>query len=140
MEQMRELITGLSRQVFLIASHSRGSGEGSSGNSNHSLSRLAQVEFPKFLGQDVQGWIHKCDQFFEIDNVGEDMKVGIASIHLSERALQWHQSFMKSRPGGNWPLWADYKGAILSRFGAKPYDDPLAKLMKLRQVGTVEQY
>jgi len=47
---------------------------------------------------------------------------------------------MKSRPGREWPSWADYKGAILSRFGAKPYDDPLPELMKLRQVGIVEQY
>jgi len=112
MEQMRELITGLSRQVFHIASNSGGSEEGSSGNPNHSLLRLARVEFPKFLGEDVQGWIYKCDQFFEIDNVDEDVKVRIASIHLSERALQWHQSFMKSRSGREWPLWAEYKGVI----------------------------
>ena len=26
------------------------------------------------------------------------------------------------------------------RFGARPFDDPLAELMKLRQMGTVEQY
>ena len=60
----------------------------------------------------MQGWIYKCDQFFEIDNVDEDVKVRIASIHLSERALQWHQSFMKSRSGREWPLWAEYKGVI----------------------------
>jgi len=26
------------------------------------------------------------------------------------------------------------------RFGARPFDDPLVELMKLRQMGTVEQY
>jgi len=78
--------------------------------------------------------------FFEVGNIGEDMKVRVASIHLSDKALQWHQSFMKSRSGGEWPLWAEYKVAILSRFGAKPLDDPLDELMKLRQTGSVEQY
>ena len=35
---------------------------------------------------------------------------------------------------------AKYKSTITIRFGAKLFDDPLAKLMKLRQMGTVEQY
>ena len=33
---------------------------------------------------------------------------------------------------GGWPRWEDYKMAITSRFGAKPFDDPLAELMKLK--------
>jgi len=98
------------------------------------------VEFPKFWGEDVQGWIYKCEQFFEVDNVEEGMKVRIASIHLSEKALQWHQSFMRSRGGELWPQWGEYRVAILSRFGSKPFDDPLAELMKLRQTDSVEVY
>jgi len=43
------------------------------------------------------------------------MKVKVASIHLSGKALLWHQSFMKSRVGEGWLLWADYKSTILSR-------------------------
>lgn len=38
------------------------------------------------------------------------------------------------------PSWKDYKQAISGRFNKQPFDDPLAELMKLRQVGTVEQY
>ena len=93
------------------------SGEGSSGNSNHPLSRLSQVEFSMFWGEDVQGWIYKCEQFFEVDSIGEDVKVRVASIYLSDEALQWHQSFMKSRIGDGWPLWTEYKvvvGAVAS--------------------------
>jgi len=37
-------------------------------------------------------------------------------------------------------MWEEDKTAIASRFGAKPFDDPLAELMKLRQSETVEQY
>ena len=51
----------------------------------------------------------------------------------------WHQSFIRSR-SGVWPGWNEYKLAISARFGTQPFDDPLAKLMKLRQLGTVEQY
>ena len=51
----------------------------------------------------------------------------------------WHQSFIRSRYGV-WPEWNEYKVAILVRFGTYPFDDPLAELMKLRELGAVEQY
>ena len=52
-EQMRELIIGLSRQMLQIANHAVLFGEVSSGNSNHSLSRITRIEFPKFWGNNV---------------------------------------------------------------------------------------
>jgi len=138
-DQLREMITGLNQQMIQIASHG-GFGEVSSGNSNQPLSRLSRVEFPRFHGEDVVGWIYKCEQFFEIDQTVGSMQVKIASIHLSGKALLWHQSFMKNRGLREWPLWEEYKTAITMRFGAKPYDDPLAELMKIRQLGSVEAY
>ena len=47
--------------------------------------------------------------------------------------------FIKSK-NGIWPGWSEYKVAISTMFGAQPFDDPLADLMKLKQLGTVEQY
>jgi len=47
---------------------------------------------------------------------------------------------MKNKGMGNWPPWEEQRSAITMRFGAKSFDDPLAELMKLRQVGIVEQY
>ena len=117
-----------------------GTGEASSGNSNQSFSRLSRIDFPRFGGEDVLGWIYRCEQFFEVDHTAEDVQVKIASIHLTGKALLWHQSFMKNRVRGDWPLWGEYKTAITTHFGAKPFDDPFSELMKLRQQGTVGQY
>nr|GEU29625.1 hypothetical protein [Tanacetum cinerariifolium] len=36
--------------------------------------RLTKVEFPKFSGDDAKGWIFKCEQFFLIDTIPEDLK------------------------------------------------------------------
>ncbi|GJS22453.1 immune-associated nucleotide-binding protein 9 [Tanacetum coccineum] len=36
--------------------------------------RVTKVEFPKFGGQDVRGWLFKCEQFFKMDNIAEDCK------------------------------------------------------------------
>ena len=68
------------------------------------------------------------------------MKVNIASIHMSNKALLWHQSFMNNRQSEGWPSWEEDKTAILARFCAGPFDDPLAELMKLSQIETIEHY
>jgi len=89
--QLGELITGLSLQVMQLTN--RTPDIGTAGGNN--LSRLSRIDFPKFEGDDVQGWSYKCEQFFELDAITENKKVKIAAIHLSGRALVWHQSFMK---------------------------------------------
>ena len=118
-DQIRELITVLSRQVLQVVSNVRTMGEVSLGNSNHSLSRLSRIELPRFNGEDVQGWIYRCEQFFGIDNTVENLKVKIASIHLYEKALLWHQSFMKNWDEREWPPWEEYKDVVAMQFGSK---------------------
>lgn len=146
-QQFNDLITGLSSQVVQLATHSSGEGSrrsfgGPPNNQegNFTFARFGTVEFPKFAGDDVSGWIYRCEQFFCVDSTNENAKVRIASIHLDGKALMWHQSYMKTLGEGVWPNWNEYKTAIVSRFGQTPYDDPLASLMKLKQDGTVEQY
>jgi len=56
----------------------------------NSLTRLSRVDFPKFEGDDVQGWIYRSEQFFELDAIAENKKITIAAIHLTGRALVWH--------------------------------------------------
>jgi len=70
----------------------------------------------------------------------ENRRVKIASVHLSGRALVWHQSYMKGFPAGTCPSWEGYKVAVLARFRKGPFDDPLAELVKLKQGGGVAQY
>jgi len=38
-------------------------------NGGNVFSRLSRIDFPKFEGDDVQGWLYKCEQFFEIDAI-----------------------------------------------------------------------
>ena len=66
----------------------RAADTGTPGGNN--LSRLSRIDFPKFEGEDVQGWVYKCEQFFELDVIAEGKRVKIAVIHLTGRALVWH--------------------------------------------------
>ncbi|XP_071728214.1 uncharacterized protein [Rutidosis leptorrhynchoides] len=81
------------------------------------LSRVTKLDFPKFDGDDVRGWIYRCNQFFTVDRVEDDDKVRIASIHMYKKALNWHQQYTRIH-----------------------VEDPLAELKHLRQTGTVEAY
>jgi len=104
--QLKELITGLSVQVMQLANWVCDF----SNHGGNNMSRLSRIDFPKFEGDDVQGWIYKCEQFFEVDAVLESRKVKIASILLWGRALTWHQSFMKRGAVGHELTWKEYKG------------------------------
>lgn len=99
--------------------------------------RLTKLEFPRFSGDDVKGWIYRCNQFFKLDNIQDEHKVHLASVHLPDKALAWHWQFVKMR-GENVP-WEEYEHEILTRFGPM-YEDPLADLKNLKQDGSVRQY
>ncbi|XP_071728193.1 uncharacterized protein [Rutidosis leptorrhynchoides] len=134
--QMNERISSLylQHQHFQTELQKFKSGEG---NSHKQVTRFTKLEFPKFDGTDVKGWIYRSKQFFLADQVEDDDKVRIASIHMQGRALNWHQQFV--RLNGEDVEWALYETAIQKRFGSS-IDDPLSELKKLKQTGTVEEY
>ena len=108
------------------------SGEGSS-----RYSRMGKMEFPKFYGDDVKGWLYRIKQFFIIDGVSDEDKVKLVSIHMYDRALAWHLQFIKTY--GEAVAWQVYEEAVLKRFG-EVNEDPLAELKNLRYKTTMKQY
>ncbi|GKB58284.1 reverse transcriptase [Tanacetum coccineum] len=122
------------------------SGEGTSNNTRrdqntshgvHKYGRIAKIEFPKFSGEDVKGWLFRCIQFFKMDDVADENRVELVSMHVYDKALIWHQQFCK-RFGEDCP-WNMYQKEVLKRFGLV-FDDPLMELKKLKQDGTVKDY
>ena len=74
------------------------------GNTNYLFpARYTKIEFPKFDGEDLEGWLFRCERFFQVDNTPADSQVKLAAIHMEGKALQWHQSFIKGRGGGDDP-------------------------------------
>ncbi|GJR37171.1 gypsy/ty3 retroelement polyprotein [Tanacetum coccineum] len=99
------------------------------GDGNSRFNRLGKIEFPKFHGEDVKGWMFRVKQFFAIDAVGESHKIKLVSIHLYDRALTWHLQFIKTH--GEAVTWAEYEEAVLKRFG-DANEDAMAELKNLR--------
>lgn len=49
--------------------------------------RLTKIRFPLFDGTLLRDWIFSCEQFFMVDNTAPEMKVRIASLHMSGKVL-----------------------------------------------------
>lgn len=85
-EQLNNVITSFTERLDTMANQFQqsrsGTGEGSS-----RFSRMGKLEFPKFHGDDVQGWLFRVKQFFDVDNVHEEDKIKMVSIHLYDKAL-----------------------------------------------------
>nr|GEV50331.1 hypothetical protein [Tanacetum cinerariifolium]GEX54368.1 hypothetical protein [Tanacetum cinerariifolium] len=98
-------------------------GEGTS-NIGGGYERLTNLDFPRFNREDVTGWLFRVQQFFLIDNVQENQKIMLVSMHLYDKALEWHKQFLKIH--GENVLWIDYEKEILARFSSV-FKDPMAE-------------
>nr|GEY76893.1 hypothetical protein [Tanacetum cinerariifolium] len=57
--------------------------EGTSGGPQSSqFTRMTKIEFPKFGGDNVRGWMYKCEHFFLVDNVVDNLKVDLPEGQL----------------------------------------------------------
>lgn len=98
------------------------------------------MNFQNSGGNDFNGWLFKCEQFFKVDEIPLDMKVKLAAMHFEGKALQWHQIFMKSKMSGDPPRWEEYVRTLASRFSDCIFDEPMGELMSLRLKGTIQAY
>lgn len=82
-------------------------GEGTSHRGQQQqFGRLTRLEFPRFSRDDVKGCRYRCNQYFTVDNIGEDQKLQLASMHMYDRALAWHLQFVRIR-GNHVPILLD---------------------------------
>ncbi|KAH0634234.1 hypothetical protein KY284_037020 [Solanum tuberosum] len=114
-----------------------------SGNSYHSnqsnFTRWSRMEFLRFNGEDLRSWLFKIEQFFSMENVLAEEKIGVAALQLEGEAIQWHLSFMRYRQYLQPATWNDYVMALVERFGTD-FDDPMEEIKKVKQVGSVKDY
>ena len=129
-EQLSTVMTSLNERIDSLMQNSR-SGEGTS-----RFSRMGKLEFPKFYGEDVQGWLFRVKKFFDVDNVHEEDKIKMVSIHLYDKALAWHLQYTKNHGHVSWNV---YEEAVLRRFGPVN-EDPMAELKQLRYEYNMNEY
>ena len=76
--------------IVTASSPNRNSGsEGTQGGTIGGVqTRISQVDFPQFNGEDLIGWIYKAEKIFEYQKTADEEKIALASFHLQDDALQ----------------------------------------------------
>ncbi|GJW38192.1 retrovirus-related pol polyprotein from transposon 17.6 [Tanacetum coccineum] len=103
------------------------------------VNRLTKLEFPAFNGDGFKEWSYRCQQFFEIDETPEHLKIRLVAIHLSGEALSWHQAYMKEVDVRSLS-WKKYLSEMRSYFMEGILSKPIIELRNLKLTSTVEQY
>lgn len=103
--------------------------------------RFSRIDFPKFNGDDVVGWIYRCNHFFKVESVLENVKLDLVTIHVEGDALLCHQFFMQMKElQGSMVTWEEYNTDVHGRSGDGLFDDPILELKNLKQTGTAITY
>ncbi|XP_042058175.1 uncharacterized protein LOC121802553 [Salvia splendens] len=97
--------------------------------------RQSKVGFPIFSGEDLPGWILRCDHFFAVDLTPDEAKVRLAVINFEGRALQWFQNWAKYQDRAMATPWPMFLRALEGRFGDQLLGDPMTELLALKQTG-----
>ncbi|GJV14754.1 hypothetical protein Tco_1360077 [Tanacetum coccineum] len=116
-EEMEKLREEMRTTAMEVSTSQLGRNQGDQ-KKNMQFTRVTKIEFPKFGGDDVKGWMYKCEQFFKVDNVPDEQKVPLISIHLFDIALMWHRQFMRLLGSDNVSCIEEYQNSfdkLLSR-------------------------
>ena len=96
-----------------------------------------KMEFPKFQGGDLRGWILKVEKYFWYYQTPDELKVDIAAMYLegdaldlfswinSERTLVYRDELVK---------------ALQEHYGLAKFQNSDEHLCNVKQVGSVQEY
>ncbi|XP_047326513.1 uncharacterized protein LOC124930200 [Impatiens glandulifera] len=106
----------------------------------HIHKSFTRIDFPKFDGNDVDGWIYAAEEFFEVDNTPLDIQPRIARLHFKDKARLWYTNFRNHLDANFVITWDFLKTEIKKKFGHTIFDDPMGELMNLKQVGPINEH
>lgn len=114
---------------------SPGSGKGGGqGSFSHAI---PHIEFPRFDGSHPKIWVKRCENFFDVYEVPEALKVKFALINFTSSAAFWMQSIeVNLRQLG----WEDLCKVVVSRFERDQHNQVVRQFFHIKQTASVAEY
>ncbi|XP_052292019.1 uncharacterized protein LOC127900817 [Citrus sinensis] len=139
LKEFSQMMIAISLKLDQMMGTSGASGSRTESNSGmyNSQMRFSKLNFPTFERENPSGWVYKCERFFKYNGVEESDMVGLATIHLEGKALEWFQGYEVAIAE---PSWRQFFTDLMARFGPGTYDNPVGQLSELRQISTVRLY
>lgn len=127
---------------FHVSGDDRHGSEYHSSNSSGSRefkvpSKLPKIDFPYFGGDGPREWLRKPQKYFQIHQVEEEMKVGIAEMYFKGKADIWFHGFISNYPHADWNL---FSKEICWRFAENTAEEIIEVFIKLWQKGSIFKY
>ncbi|KAJ1690028.1 hypothetical protein LUZ63_014183 [Rhynchospora breviuscula] len=98
---------------------------------------LPRTEFPSFDGSNPVGWRSKCENYFTIFQVPDNLKSQMASLHFNGEAQEWYDCFQEDCPDLPWPLLVE---EVLDRFVSHSDSNPVGDFKRVHQIDKVADY
>lgn len=96
-----------------------------------------ELEFLRFERDGLEGWLLRCEYFFEVGQITPENRVKVPTVHLEGRALQWHQMYVIVKGADACTDWNEYVNLLGAQFGSSVFDDPIVELRNLKQEGSL---
>ncbi|GJU08264.1 ribonuclease H-like domain-containing protein [Tanacetum coccineum] len=88
-------------------------------------------------GDDPERWIFAITEYFSLLNIPADQHLQIMGFNLEGVAAEWFRWMSRN---GLITTWDRFVESVKNRFGPSKYEDPQGTLLKLLQLGTIEDY
>lgn len=99
------------------------------GESSYVRRLLVKLDFPRFAGIDLEGWLYQVDEYFTYHDIGDESKVQIAGFHMTDKALKWIRGMRRNRL---LTTWKQFLEDLRERFGRDEYENMLEDLSRLQ--------
>ncbi|KAF3782561.1 hypothetical protein EJ110_NYTH16713 [Nymphaea thermarum] len=91
----------------------------------------------EFTPTNPRYWIHKCEQYFDVNDVDEHHKVKLAHLHLNEEGDTWLSNELLHH---NDLTWTQFVDRLCARFGVQDSETVIDEFNHLKQTGSVADY
>lgn len=98
---------------------------------------MPKTTFPKFNGSNPKIWKEKCEKYFNMFHVPEDLKADYATLHFKGNAALWLQTYEANHDIDNWVALCV---AVCSKFGKDLYYNSMNQALDIRQTSDVDSY
>ncbi|KAL2532080.1 Uncharacterized protein Adt_05431 [Abeliophyllum distichum] len=99
--------------------------------------KLPKIDFPQFNGESPREWVRKANKYFQLHQVPDELKVGIAEMYLKGKADVWFHGFQSSHPNADWEILAT---EVCRRFAETTSEEVVETFCKIRQYGGIAEY
>lgn len=96
-----------------------------------------RLDVPKFSSEDPQQWVFCIQEYFDYHQTPKRQRLQIVGLCLEGVASKWYQWIKRNQLIFGWH---DFLEKLQQQIGASHFEDHLAVLAKLVQIGTVAEF